>query len=158
MCSSVFSCIHLLYPETTNSNASDTSPLMRISQACQHSMKTPRREALSKAITLLYMVTAGRPAKNNLSHSILATPDGVCLCGREEKLGGWRMCGCFWKHLYKYAPFKFFSTSDTNSTRTVCFLHFFPVQLWFCTKTTVCRFLAKFIASEMTVKGKKVAR
>lgn len=36
---------------------------MHISQSCQHGMKTPQREALSKAITLLYLITAGSPAK-----------------------------------------------------------------------------------------------
>lgn len=62
-CSSVISHIHVPHPESPNRGASCISLLMHISRACQLSVKTPWREALSKAITLLYLITAGSPVK-----------------------------------------------------------------------------------------------
>lgn len=63
--------------------------------------------------------------KTSPTHSILATLDGVCLCGGEEREEG-EWCGAVWKHLYKYVHFRFIFTSGMYSTTTDCLVLFFP--------------------------------
>lgn len=127
-----------------------------ISWACQHNMETPGREALSKGVTVLYLVTAGSPAKTAfLTVSWQLWMECAYVEGRRDRRGndvGLLENTC----IITFTSGSFLQMTCTIQRQIALYI-FFPLRLWFSMKPPICGFSPKFLESEMIVKSKKDA-
>lgn len=117
--------------------------LTHISRACQHNMETPRREALSTAVTVLYLGTAGSPAKPAfLTVSWQFWMECAYVEGKRDRRGN--DVGLFENTcINMFTSGSFLQVTYTVQQQIALYFFFSPIAAWVFYETTNLQFFSQ---------------